>query len=181
MLHIRLCVGITIDVRINILNLKFHSTKVLALWIWCPRHVYRTRAGPSMVLTSVVEACNNFLLALLAPPVHVAAGVNGWVYFERRGPRRPETYRSPNALCYFPNRGCFPTEILVHWTWSPRHVHRTRAGPSMALTSVVETCNNFLLALLAPPIRVGAGVNGWVYSKTRCGMPGMGAVTVTRH
>ena len=38
-----------------------------------------------MALTSVVETCNNFLLALLAPPVHVAAGVNGWVHSERSG------------------------------------------------------------------------------------------------
>jgi hypothetical protein len=33
-----------------------------------------------MALFSVVEACKNFLLALLAPPFHVRVGVNGWAY-----------------------------------------------------------------------------------------------------
>ena len=44
------------------------------------RHVYRTRAGPSMALTSVVEACNNFLLALLAPPsMWLSASTDGHI------------------------------------------------------------------------------------------------------
>ena len=128
-----------------------------------------------MALTSVVEACNNFLLALLAPPFHVAAGVNGWVHSERRGPRRPETCRSPKQCATFHELDGAFRQILVRWTRCTRHVYRTRASPSMSLTSVVEACNNFHLALLASPIHVAVGVNGWVYSKTRSGIQGLGS------
>jgi hypothetical protein len=77
--------------------------------------------------------------------------------------------------CELPSLLQVPTEIVLRWLWGARHVYRTRAGPSMALTSVVEACNNFLLALLAPNLRrmwMPASTDGHILSDVVLGAPG---------